>query len=225
MSYVIEHENWMKGHLKKRSGQRLDALKRGHGFGNQLFLEKVWWKLYGSFDGLHPEYEILDWRGYPFYADFMWSNSTVKFVIEIQDFGSHVQNIDREGYRKELKRGLFMKSLQYELVYIPLDDVRDNSKLLLSLLQIILSPFVLASSNQVAKYSKLEKDLMQLAIKHDRILRPIDAANRLERDERTIVKYMQQLIQKKKFRAIPSGNIGRIYKYEYIGSLTDPEIY
>jgi hypothetical protein len=225
MSYVIEHEKWLKSHLAKRSGQRLDALKRGHGFGNQIFLEKAWWELYGNFDGLHPEYEILDWRGYPFYADFMWSNGSVKFVIEVQDFSSHVQNMDRDGYRRELNRGLFMKSLQFNLVYIPLDEMKSNSKLVLSLLQNILSPFVSASARKVSMYSKIEKDLMQHAIQHNRILRPNDAANRLELDPRTIIKSIKQLVDKQKFRAIASGKSGRINRYEYIGSFTDPDLY
>ncbi len=30
MSCEIEHEKWIKGHLKRREGERKDALKRGH---------------------------------------------------------------------------------------------------------------------------------------------------------------------------------------------------
>jgi len=30
---------------------------------------EVWWPLQGNFDHLYPEYEILDWRGYPYYTD------------------------------------------------------------------------------------------------------------------------------------------------------------
>ncbi len=96
----------MQGHQSKRTGRRLEALKRGHGYGNQLFLKEIWWKLLGHFEGLHPEYEVLDWRGQPFYADFMWIVGFIRIVFEIQDFGSHVHNIDRAGYSRELNRGM-----------------------------------------------------------------------------------------------------------------------
>jgi len=55
MSFEIEHAKWIKGHLKRRNGERKDALKRGHGFGNQMFVEQIWWSLLGHYDGLHPE--------------------------------------------------------------------------------------------------------------------------------------------------------------------------
>ncbi|NMO95550.1 hypothetical protein [Paenibacillus lemnae] len=45
MSFNNEHDQWLSGHLKRRKGERLDALKRGHGFGNRLFIEHVWWPL------------------------------------------------------------------------------------------------------------------------------------------------------------------------------------
>ncbi|GIO16758.1 hypothetical protein J19TS2_63130 [Cohnella xylanilytica] len=45
MSFEIEHAKWIKWHLRRRMGERKDALKRGHGYGNQLFAEKIWWPL------------------------------------------------------------------------------------------------------------------------------------------------------------------------------------
>ena len=63
MSFDKEHEKWIKWHLSHRRGERKDALKRGHGYGNQMFAEKIWWSLAGHFHNLHPEYEVVDWRG------------------------------------------------------------------------------------------------------------------------------------------------------------------
>jgi len=63
MSFHSEYEKWINHHLAKRKGERLDALKRGNGYGNQLFAERIWWTLAGHFHELHPEYEVKDWRG------------------------------------------------------------------------------------------------------------------------------------------------------------------
>lgn len=225
MSFEVEQERWLKVHLKKRKGLRLDALKRGHGFGNQLFLEKVWWVLFGNFKNLHPEYEVMDWRGFPFYSDFMWIIGSIRIVFEIQDFGSHVHNMDKKGYRRELNRGMFMQSLQFTIVYISLDELKENPDLILSLIRTIVSPYQGITNGNASKYSKLEKELMQLAIRNNRILRPIDAAQVTGITTATTIKYMKQLVQKKKFRAIPSGISKRINHYEYIGSLNDSDMF
>lgn len=62
MGFEREHDQWLCNHLKQRKGERLDALKRGHGYGNRLFVEQIWWPLAGYFHGLHLEYEV---RGIP----------------------------------------------------------------------------------------------------------------------------------------------------------------
>lgn len=49
--------------MAKRHSDRKDALTRGHGYGNCIFVEKIWWLLMGHFIGLHPEYEVRNWRG------------------------------------------------------------------------------------------------------------------------------------------------------------------
>lgn len=225
MSYAIEHEKWLKSHLKKRKDSRLDALKRGHGFGNKLFAEKIWWCLFGHFKNLHPEYEVLDWRGFPFYADFMWTIGALRIIFEIQDYGSHVQNLERKGHRRELNRGLFMQSLQYTVVYISLDELKENPELVLSMIRTILSPYLGITDNKVSTFSKLEKNLMLYGARHNRILHPVDAALTLDITAKTVIKYMKCLVQKGKYRAISSGKSGRVHRYEYIGSLTDSDMY
>lgn len=225
MSYAIEQEKWLKWHISKRSDNRLDALKRGHGYGNQLFSEKIWWNLFGHFKNLHSEYEILDWRGFPFYADFMWIIGSIRNVFEIQDYGSHVQNMDHKGHRRELNRGMFMQSLQYMIVYVSLDELRDNPELVLSMIRIILAPYLGASQKKGSTYSKLEKDLMLFGARNNRILCPGEAALILDTTPKNVIKHMKYLVQKEKFRSIPSGKSGRINRYEYIGSLTDSDLY
>ncbi len=225
MSYIIEHETWLKGHLKKRTGRRLDALKRGHGYGNQLYLEKIWWRLFGHFIGLHPEYEMLDWRGFPFYADFMWIIGSTRIVFEIQDFGSHVQNMDRVGHRRELNRGMFIQSLQCIIIYISLDELKENPELVLSMIRTILSPYMAVTEENISTFSKLDKQLMRLGAQQNRTLRPVDATRHLGISLKTVVKYMHQLVLKGKFRAISPGTSGRITRYEYIGSLNDPDLF
>lgn len=88
MGFREEHEQWLGEHVKRRKGERLDALKRGHGYGNRLFTEQVWWPLAGPFQGLHPEYEVKDWRGRSYFVDLLREVGAPRIAFEIMDFGS-----------------------------------------------------------------------------------------------------------------------------------------
>lgn len=128
MSFMIEHEKWIRKHLAQRQGERKDALRRGHGYGNRLFAEKIWWPLMGHFIGLHPEYEVRDLRGRSYFVDFMWILGGHFFAFEI------------------------------------------------------------------------------------------------ELHKQTVIKYCRILVDKGKFRAVPSGGSVRIRQYEYLGSTLSPDL-
>lgn len=226
MTFQIEQDKWISDHLKRRRGERRDALKRGHGYGNRLFVERVWWPLVGHFHGLHPEYEVKDWRGRSYFVDFMWIVGAVRIVFEIMDFGSH--GTDRTKYRMDLNRGLFLQAQDCTVYYISLDELKENPSFILSAMRNILSPYLSAEwgAKRTAErpYSKIERDLMRAAIRHDRILRPTEAARELELHTMTVIKYCRMLVDKGKFQAVARGVSGRVVYYEYIGSIQSPDL-
>jgi hypothetical protein len=226
MGFEREHKEWLCNHLKQRKGERLDALKRGHGYGNRLFVERVWWPLAGHFHGLHPEYEVKDWRGRSYFVDILWEIGASRIAFEIMDYGSH--GTDRSKYRMDLNRGLFLQSQDCTVLYISLDELKENPSFILSALRNILFSYLLAekSAKTTAEraYSRIERDLMRAAIRHHRFLRPADAARELELHTMTIIKYCRQLVDKGKFRPVARGSSQRIIYYEYIGTLQSPDL-
>ncbi|GIP33207.1 hypothetical protein [Paenibacillus sp. J2TS4] len=226
MGFEVEHEKWIQRHLTKRQGERKDALKRGHGYGNRMFAGKIWWPLMGHFIGLHPEYEVRDWRGRSYFVDFMWILGGHLFVFEIMDYGSHGK--DRTKYRMDLNRGLFLQSQGCHFIAISLDELKENPSFILAMLRSILAPYLVAtieqSGNILHKFGKIERQLMRLAIRHNRVIRPSKAARELELHKQTVIKYCRRLVDKGKFRAVPAGITGRIYQYEYLGSTQSPDL-
>lgn len=69
MGFAEEHHQWLEYHKKRRTGERLD---RGHRHGEQMFVERVWWPIFGHMDNLHPEYDVSDWRDRPYFVDLVW---------------------------------------------------------------------------------------------------------------------------------------------------------
>lgn len=226
MGFREEHERWLYDHFKQRKAERLDALKRGHGYGNRLFVEQVWWPLAGHFQGLHPEYEVKDWRGRSYFVDLLWEVGAARLAFEIMDFGSHGK--DRSKYRMDLNRGLFLQSQDCMVFYISLDEMKENPSFILSALRNILFPYLSsgnsANRNAGRTYSKTERDLMRSAIRHHRMLRPAEAARELELHRTTVIKYCRMLVEKGKFRPVARGASQRIIYYEYIGTLQSPDL-
>jgi hypothetical protein len=226
LSFKVEHDKWIELHMAKRHGERKDALRRGHGYGNCIFVEKIWWLLMGHFTGLHPEYEVRDWRGRSYFVDFMWIVGGHFFVFEIMDYGSH--GMDRTKYRMDLNRGLFLQSQDNRYIEISLDELKENPTFVLNMLRSILAPFLTAvierNGDIVHKFNKVERDLMRLAIRNHRVVRPARSARELELHKETVIKYCRILVEKGKFRAVPSGDNGRVYRYEYLGSTQSPDL-
>lgn len=226
MGFESEHEKWMGEHSRRRKGERLDALKRGHGFGNRLFVEQIWWPLVGHFHGLHPEYEVKDWRGRSYFVDFMWRVGAARIVIEIMDYGSH--GTDRTKYRMDLNRGLFLQSQDCTVFYVSLDELKENPAFILSVLRNALSPYLMIAgeNNRAADrpFSKIERDLMRTAIRHNRVIRPFEAAKELELHTLTVIKHCKALVEKGKFRAVARGASRRVTYYEYMGTFQSPDL-
>ncbi|MFD2117670.1 hypothetical protein ACFSTH_16800 [Paenibacillus yanchengensis] len=226
MSFKVEHEKWLQAHLTKRQGERKDALRRGHGYGNRLFVENVWWVLIGHFGGLHPEYEVRDSRGRSYFVDFMWIVGGYYFVFEIMDYGSHGR--DRTKFRMDLNRGLFLQAQGFHYIEISLDELKEDSSFVLAMLRSILASYLAISTNQngivLHKFGKIERQLMRLAIRHHRVVRPAKAARELELHKDTVIKHCRILVNKGKFRAVATGTTGKIYQYEYLGSTQSPDL-
>ncbi len=116
-------------------------------------------------------------------------------------------------------------SQNYLIVYIALDELKENPGLVLAMVQAIAAPYLAKERGNDLNLCRLERELLRLAVRNNRVLRPFEAARQLEAAPKTIVKYAQQLVARGKLRAVRSGASGRVNRYEYIGPLLDPDIY
>ena len=223
ISFEAAHEHWLNAHLKRRTGERKNRLERGHGHGERLFLKLVWWPLFGHFDHLHPEYEVTDWRGQPYFVDFAWIRGQCRFAFEIKGYGPHVQNADRTRYRRELNRETFLQILGFRVVSIPYDDLEDNPEMTKFLVKSLLAPYVTAEDRD--KYTFMEREILRSAMLAGQAVRPIDIARNLSVHPRTAVKLLKDLCEKGKLRPVARGKSNRITKYEWVGSLTNESLW
>ncbi|WP_339313183.1 RAP domain-containing protein [Paenibacillus sp. FSL M7-0896] len=226
MGFAEEHHRWLEYHKKRRTGERLDRLERGHRHGEQMFVERVWWPIFGKLDDLHPEYEVADWRGRPYFVDFVWKPGQVKFAIEIKGYGTHVQNTDRTRYRQELNRETYLQIAGYRVIAIPYDDLESAPEQTISLLKALLTPSLLKTSSEgSSQFTRIERDILRMASRMNGMIRPVDVVEGLGVNRRTARKYINILCEKGKFKPVLAQDSSRVCRYELIHSFIDSEIW
>ncbi|ANE47162.1 hypothetical protein SY83_13805 [Paenibacillus swuensis] len=211
MGFTEEHERWLQQHLASRTGERKDRLKRGHAHGERLFCEKVWWPLVGTLEYLHPEYEVADWRGRPYFVDFVWKRGYVNVGLEIKSFGTHVQHRDRSGFRKENNRELYIRGRGVEVLSVSYDEIVENPSLVMSLLQPIFAPLMHRKESE-KPFTRNERDTLRLAVRQGGFIRPVDVMNELELGRKSVVLIIQSLCEQGKLSPVNNG--ARTTKYE-----------
>ncbi|QGQ98450.1 hypothetical protein EHS13_28000 [Paenibacillus psychroresistens] len=220
MGFNDEYNKWLDYHFNSRSGERKGRLQRGHGHGEKVFMERVWWHIFGNFDDLHPEYEVMDWRGKPYFIDLVWKPGRCKFAFEVKGYGPHVQDTDRIRYRRELDREIYLQILGFRVVAIPYDDLEADPQLTINLLKSLLAPYM-ATNLQVNKYTRLESGVLLLTLQYNDFIRPVDIVKELRINRRTAVLTLQSLCKKGKLKPILSGKETKIVRYEFVRSFTD----
>jgi hypothetical protein len=210
--FETEYANWLQHHLERRSGQRRLRLEFGHGHAEKLFLRNVWWPLKGNFDHLHPEYEVLDWRRRPYYADFMWTPGFVKLNVEVKGFNAHVRGMDHQSYSDELNRETFLYGMGIHTISFAYHDVEKRPDVCRQLLKMVLGNLEPALSPSRA--SLLEKEVVKLAVASGAPIRPADVKRRFAVDHRTAVKWLQSLCAKGWLKPVPRGKSRRLMAYE-----------
>lgn len=207
------HTAFIEYHYGKRTGERRERLRRGERHAETIFAKNVWWRLKGHFDDLHPEYEVLDWRGRPYFADYVYSPGLWRILIEIKGFGEHVTNMDRVKYSGELTREAFLSGMGFRVISFAYDDVAKRPDLCIYLLRIILSQFE-TSSGKVERVFFADTEILRYAVFLARPIRPIDVSQHFTIDHRTAVNHLQRLYQKGWLRPIIRGTGQRILYYE-----------
>lgn len=209
----VAHAAFIQYHLQRRTGERRGRLERGHQEAERLFCRHIWWPLQGDFDDLHPEFEVLDWRGRSYFCDFAWLTRTVKLIIEIKGFGPHVRDMDRQKYCNELNRETFLSAMGYQVISFAYDDVAHRPELCIMLLRMMLSRYQSVTSPINLK-SLTEQEIIRLACKLTHPLRPIDVETHLNINHRTAVRALQSLCTKGWFAAATGAEGKHVVRYE-----------
>ncbi len=213
MTFESAHAAFIRHHLESRTGERKGRLERGHRHGEMLLLKNVWWPLRGSFEHLHPEYEVLDWRGRSYFADFACLLGFVKLIIEIKGFTTHIKDMDRQKFCNELNRETFLFAMGYQVISFAYDDIEHRPELCIALLRMVLSRYQ-ASETPISRALLAEKEIIRLAVQLAKPIRPKDVEQHFEIDHKTAVSMLQKLCTKGWLLPSFRGKSEKVVQYE-----------
>lgn len=156
---------------------------------------------------------MLDWRGHPYFCDFVWIARSVRLNIEIKGFGPHVRDMDRQKYCRELNRETFLTAMGYQVISFSYDDVTGNPDLCITLLRMVLSRYQ-AEEPEVTLQNVAEREIVRLACRLARPIRPIDLEQHLSINRRTAIRRLQSLCSKGWLTAEKGTTNQRSVRYE-----------
>lgn len=211
------HDEFIRHHTARRTGERLGRLDRGHRHGEILFLMNIWWPLQGTLDHLHPEYEVPDWRGRSYFSDFSWLPGYVKLLIEIKGLASHVRDMDRHKYCNELNRETFLHAMGFQVISFAYDDVEQRPELCTALMRMVFSRYQPGQA-PVSRALLAEKEIIRLALVLARPIRPKDVELHFGIDHKTSVQLLRKLCSAGWLQPSFSGKGERVVRYELIRS-------
>ena len=128
MNFEKMHASWIHNHLENRTGERRGRLERGHREAEKLFCQNIWWMLRGNFDDLHPEFEVLDWRGLSYFCDFVWLTRSREIGYRNQRVWSSCARYGQDKYCNELNRETFLAAMGYQVISFAYDDVANSPR-------------------------------------------------------------------------------------------------
>ncbi|RAV21117.1 hypothetical protein [Paenibacillus contaminans] len=201
MNFETVHQEFIQHHLDIRSGERKGRLLRGHKYGEKLLLQNVWWPLFGSFNHLHPEYEIFDWNRKSQFLDLAFLPPYGRFGLECDGFQTHVRDMDQEKFSYSLNRDTFLTGMGWTIIHFSFDDVKSRPEICRKLLQLVIAPY-LVRSRKGPSLSADEKEVLRLIWNLGRPVRPKDIINFYEVNFRTARKWLQGLVEKGILRPI-----------------------
>lgn len=201
MDFETAHQEFLQRHLALRSGERRGRLQRGHHFAEKLLLQQVWWPLFGSFDHLHPEYEVYDWNRKSQFLDLAYLPPFGRFGLECDGYQSHVKDMDRGKFSYSLNRDTYLTATGWTMIHFSFDDVQQRPEVCRMLLQMVIGPY-LVQSRKAATLSPAEKEVLRLAWRMGRPIRPKDIIDHAEVNFRTARNWLQSLVEKGAVRPI-----------------------
>ncbi|MFX3631586.1 MAG: DNA-binding response regulator [Candidatus Pristimantibacillus sp.] len=125
--FEVYYEEWLHTQLAASVGDRKRRLEDER-FAERLFLEQIWWPAIGNFEDLHGEYEVSDFKDGKRFLDYAFIRAPYQVCFEIDGFGPHCRDIDRNKFADGLMRQNHLILDGWIVIRLSYDDVKKKPR-------------------------------------------------------------------------------------------------
>lgn len=218
MDFSEAYDEFLAGHCKRRSGERLRRLERGHGHAEKRFLVAVWWATFRQFSHLHPEYEIHDYRDGYRYLDFAYIQPHLRIAIEIDGLGPHWRNISSWQFDDHCQRQNHLVIDGWYVLRFTYNQINEQPRLCQQAIQQMLGRW-LNSATSLSQLTIFERETVRLAAKSILPITPKDVCLQLDIGSDYAQRLMRGLARKQWLQ--PASGSVRIRSYNLHDSRSD----
>lgn len=179
LAFNQAYEEWIELHKHKRKGESLRKIKDGVSYGGKLFLEQIWWPLFRSFEHLHPEYEVRDFRGGWRYLDFAYIRPPYYICIEFDSFETHARNVDRTQFDDNLLRQNQVVRDDWKVFRFSYGAVTEQKELCQKMLRDFFDKLFERDVRR-SQLSLQENEIIRLGLLNEGVVRPIEVRKHLK---------------------------------------------
>lgn len=190
------YELWLQQQMKKGNG---DAKRRlaNHGHAEKMFLDRVWWPAFRTLEGLHPEYEVKDFKDGTRFLDFAYLAQGMKVCIEIDGYGPHWRDADRRKFADNLMRQNHLVIDGWLVLRFSYDDIIERPRSCQQVLQQLLGKMSMVSSASAkVLLTPIERYIAKLAYGSPDIIKPEHVVMALGIHRETACKHLKSLVVK-----------------------------
>lgn len=159
------------------------------GHAERLFLQEVWWPAIGSFEYLHPEYEVSDFKDGTRFLDFAYIRFPLRICFEIDGYGPHSRDLSRWQFADQLMRQNHLIIDGWRVIRFSYDDIAEKPRRCQQLIQQLIGSWF-GSGRQPAALTATEHKIVRYAIGRQAPFSPAEAsaaAGVSERQTRTLL--------------------------------------
>lgn len=221
-SFGLAYAKFMEEQINGSSGERKRRLLSDKRYAETLFLKEVFWPALKSFRRLFAEFEIRDYKDSWRYLDFAFIVNTVRICIEIDPFGTHFRNIDRNRYDDNLHRHNDLVLDDWKILRFSLDDIKNNPRKCQQTLMQAVAKWGLEDTSNLLQLLPIEYAVWKWVENHEGMVTPTSVARALRMNRETSAKYLKSLVIKGLI--LPASKDGKkIMRYQAKSSITSCE--
>lgn len=190
-AFETNYNAWMKKQIAASTGERRRRLQE-HGYLEKKLLQHVWWPAVGTFEHLHAEYEVADFKDGVRFLDFAYVRMPHRICLEADGFGPHARHIDRHKFSDDLTRQNHLVIDDWRVLRFSADDIEHHPR---KCQQIILSALgkLYGGGNPFSELSVMKREVLRYASYSPNPVKPSEVRDLLGVGVKTARKLLKEL--------------------------------